>query len=120
MAAAFKICSGCGNAWATRDGFLSDPETVLAGYQVHFEDLKAGLFLFNHTRPACRTTLALAAADFMDFYDGPVFAGRGGATGQCSGHCLHDEDLRPCPIRCECAFVREVIQVVRQWPKRAA
>lgn len=120
LASEFKICSGCGKTWVNRDVFLGDPETLLVGYQVHFEDLKAGLFLFNHTKPECQTTLALTAGEFMDLYDGPIFAGRGDGAVECSGQCLHHDDLRPCPIRCECTFVREVIQVVRQWPKRAA
>jgi G:T-mismatch repair DNA endonuclease (very short patch repair protein) len=52
--ASFKGCSICNKVWKNRDGFLDDPDIVIVGYQVHFEDLTEGLFLFNHT---CRGTL---------------------------------------------------------------
>jgi hypothetical protein len=33
---------------------------------------------------------------------------------------LHQSDLAPCPSRCECAFVREVVDMVTHWPKQSA
>jgi hypothetical protein len=89
----------------------------MIGYQVNFEDLKAGLFLFNHS---CGTTLSVAAEEFQDFYDGPMFVERLDGTSECGGYCVHERDLRPCPASCECAYVREIMQVILKWPKQAA
>jgi hypothetical protein len=112
----FKTCSCCGRAWETREAFMADPATELIGYQAFFESLELGLFLFNHAE--CGTTMALQAGVFNDLHDGPVFSER--LTGQpsCVGYCLQRNELRPCPNRCECAWVRDVLQVVRRWPKR--
>ena len=110
----FKICNVCNTKWQTRDTFLSDPGIELIGYQVHFEALKAGLLYFNHV---CKGSLAFYAKDFMDLYDGPVFAQRATGGDACPGHCLHKENLGPCPAECECASVREVLRIVKGWQK---
>ena len=114
-AGVFKRCQVCDSVWATRTEFLEDHAVQLVGYQVDFEELIAGLFLFNH---ACGATLAIAAAAFRDLYDGPVFSGRRTGTPECLGHCLHESDLAPCPAQCECAYVRNIIQVINGWRKR--
>jgi hypothetical protein len=31
--------------------------------------------------------------------------------------CLREGALDPCPLKCECRYVRDVLQVVRHWPK---
>jgi len=111
---AFKTCSQCGFVWRGRTSFLSDPTLNLIGYQVHFEELSAGLFLFNHN---CGTTLSVQAKEFRDFYGGAIFTERLMGTEQCQGSCLRQDDLRPCPEKCECAYVREVLQVISHWPK---
>ena len=59
----FKRCQVCNRTWITRLEFLEDATLHLAGYQVDFEELVAGLFLFNH---ACGATLATPAAAFRD------------------------------------------------------
>jgi hypothetical protein len=114
----FKICTTCGHQWPTRDDFLSDPDIRIGGYQALMTDLKAGLFLFTHFDPGCKTTLGFKAETFADLYDGPIFQERMTGTDECPGHCLHESDLRPCPNQCECAFVREIIQIVDNWKKR--
>ena len=114
QAVSFKICSRCGFVWTGRISFLSDPTLHLVGYQVHFEELSAGLFLFNHS---CGTTLSVQAKEFQDLYSGPMFAERLTGTEECQGSCLHEDDLRPCPAKCECTYVREVLQVISSWPK---
>lgn len=112
---AFKKCPRCNAVWRTQEAFLADPSLELAGYQVHFEELTLGLFLFNH---ACGTTLAVPAGDFRHFYDGTIFAERLTGTETCPRYCLHETELRRCPAKCECAYVREVLQIVHNWPKR--
>ena len=114
MTTPFKTCPMCGMVWPTRDALLADPTVILCGYQVDFEELVAGLFLFNH-RP-CGTTFSLPVGAFEDLRDGPVFTERLAGTSDCPEHCLRTADLEPCPRRCECSWVRDVIQRIRTWP----
>ncbi len=113
----FKQCSFCLHDWMTRDGFLADLDVHLVGYQSNFGDLEAGLFLFNHDYAGCGTTLAIEAARFRYLYDGPVFSERLTLTDQCPGYCMQQGELRPCPARCECAYAREVLNIIKNWPK---
>ena len=110
----FKECSICQTEWGSRDNFLSDPDIELVGYQVHFEKLMMGILYFNH---ACKGTLDFYTYHFMDLYDGPVFAERATGGDECLEYCLHKNNLEPCPARCECASVREVLQVIKSWNK---
>ena len=116
----FKACTGCGHAWADRDALLSDPAVRLQGYQVNFVDLEAGYFLFTHLVKGCESTFAVRAGAFVDLYDGPVFEERLTGERECPGYCLKKTALEPCPAKCECAFVREVLQVIAHWRKAAA
>ena len=43
----FKECLPCGNKWSGRDEFLEDARIEIFGYQIDFDDLLAGIFLFN-------------------------------------------------------------------------
>ncbi len=106
----FKTCPNCGFAWNNREDFLIDDDVVIVGYQVHFKNLRAGIFLFNHS---CKGTFALEVSSFEDLYDGPVFEKRATRSIDCNGYCLRKESLDPCAAECECAFVREIIQLIR-------
>ena len=110
----FKQCPECGHRWPSREALLRDPQVSLCAYQANFTLLDAGQFLFNHT---CGTTFSIPAGEFRDLYAGPVFSRSLMGSHDCPGHCQHADDLRPCPARCECAYVREILQIVRQWPK---
>lgn len=112
----FKKCPNCGFTWATRDLFLSDTQLDLIGYQTNFKDLTAGLFYFNH---ACKGTLAIQAYLFGDLYRGPIFEKRATNGEACPGYCLYREELRPCPVECECAYVREIIQIIKGIHRRS-
>jgi hypothetical protein len=94
--------------------FLGDPNLTIIGYQVSFEELVEGLFLFNHS---CETTLGVKAGKFQDLYPGPIFDNRLSGKADCPEYCLRRNDLRPCPAKCEFAYVREIIQIIRNWPK---
>jgi hypothetical protein len=113
--ACFKVCTLCGETWKSREAFLADPCVRVIGYQAHFQDLEAGLFLFNHD--ACRTTLAIDVSRFTDLRRGPTFTARKTETEDCPGYCLHKGELRPCPAECECAHVRDVLDTVARWEK---
>lgn len=106
----FKRCPRCGFEWRTRDQFLADVNLQMIGYQTNFKELTSGLFYFNH---ACRGTLTIGAGAFEDLYHGPVFEGRATGSQKCPGYCLHRDDLDPCPAKCECAYVREIINLIR-------
>jgi hypothetical protein len=110
----FKTCSVCRRSWKTRDEFLEDPAIDLIGYQVHFKDLHKGLFLFNHS---CHTSLAIPVKTFVDLFSGPFLKINKMGTGECPNYCLRENDLSPCPAECECAYVREIMQVIRGWSK---
>ena len=112
----FKDCPNCGKIWQGRIDFLTDPDVAISGYQAHLIELRTGLFLFNHS---CRATLALQVDDFIDLHDGPVFSSRKAAPADCPRYCLDHTELRPCPVQCDCHFVREIIQTLKNWPKRA-
>ena len=111
----FKKCTCCNHPWVSRDEFLEDSKLQLVGYQVNFGELELGYFLFNHL--ICLSTIAVPAGLFRDLYDGPVFSERLTESEACPGHCLHDDILQPCLASCECAYVREILQIVRNWPK---
>lgn len=102
--AVFKKCSACGFEWVNRDYFLKDPNIMIIGYQVSFKEVAAGIFLFNHS---CGTTLGIRAGDFQDLYDGPIFSERATGSEECPDYCLLQDELRPCPVQCECAYVRD-------------
>ncbi len=113
----FKQCPLCKQQWNSRDDFLNDSSLAVHGYQVNFNHLKEGLFLFNHS---CGTTLAIPAGEFADLYNGPMFTEHREFTDSCPNYCLSESDLRPCPAACECAYVRDVIDLISKKERAAA
>lgn len=111
----FETCPMCSEAWVSREAFLSDARVAVVGYQADVESLEAGLFLFNHRKRECGTTLVIEAGRFVDLSAGPMYRRNLHGTEECSGYCLRPDELRPCPAHCECAYVRDVLQVVRNW-----
>ncbi len=110
---AFKLCSGCTTVWDGRDDFLDDGSLDLVGYQPNFKALHEGYFLFVHGVNECLSTISVRAGSFIDLYDGPLFAGRKTGSEECLGLCLDENNLEPCPNECECAYVREVMLLIR-------
>ena len=111
----FKTCPLCEHAWATRREFLEDDGLEVVGYQVDFREVSLGLFLFNHR--SCQTTLAIRAQRFKDLYDGPVYQGCRAGRLRVPRALPHRWDLQPCPVQCECAWVRALLGILRDWPK---
>ena len=106
----FKVCPRCDFIWKNQDDFLNDNNFEFIGYQVHFKELKAGIFLFNHS---CKGTLAIKVKLFADLYNGPIFQERATGSDNCPEYCLNEKNFLPCPVKCECAFVREIIQIIK-------
>jgi hypothetical protein len=113
----FKVCTFCATIWQERSAFLADPSVRVIGYTAYFQEIESGLFLFNHN--ICKTTLAIEASRFTDLYDGPVFAQPVTGTTACPSYCLRRSELRRCLARCECAYVRDVLDKVARWEKVA-
>lgn len=110
----FKLCPSCFEVWQTRDLFLSEPNLALNGYKADFERLEYGLFFFTHMKADCYSTLAIEVADFMDLYQGPLYSERRTGKPDCPGYCLDKVQLQRCEARCECAFVREIMQIIKK------
>ena len=112
----FKTCTCCDFPWSSRTEFLQDGNTELVGYQANFCQLELGYFLFNHL--TCESTIAIPAGLFKDMYAGPLFAQRLTGTEVCQGFCDDMDAIEPCDAQCECAYVREIMQIIRKWPKK--
>ncbi len=111
----FKQCHTCGHLWETREDFLADPDIEAVGYQVFFENLEQGLFLFNHS---CRTTLSVEANRLLDLFSGTIYSGRTPAQDrQCPGRCLNENIQNPCSDKCRCAFISKALHILKQWKK---
>jgi hypothetical protein len=116
-APAFKICSLCGTVWKSRHDFISDPLIELNGYQVCLLELKYGMFLFSHNRENCHTTMALPVFAFLDLYTGPRYPENKALSPECPRYCINENNLERCRVFCECAYIREVIQLIREARK---
>ena len=112
--AIFSQCSNCQEFWRNYHDFLSDPHVSLTGYKVSFNNLRKGKFIFSHS---CGTSLEVPAGSFVHLYGGPIFEKRATGSDKCPEYCLHADELRACPAECECAYIREVLQIVKKWPK---
>jgi hypothetical protein len=86
---------------------------MLNGYQADFEKLEYGLFFFTHHHPDCNSTLAIEVVDFWDLYKGPRYLQRRTGAAECPGYCLDKNQLARCDALCECAFVRDLVQVIK-------
>ncbi len=111
----FKQCTSCAKQWQSQEEFLADPDISLLGLQVCFENLLEGLVMFNHS---CRTTFSIEVSRFENLYHGRIYEERATGTEQCPGYCLNERELKPCPAQCSCAYVREIIQVIKEFPKQ--
>ncbi len=117
----FKVCPMCSKKWDMVEALLADPTIELKGYQVNFETLEEGLFYFLHLREGCGTTMAIPVSAFKKLSDRPFLAPRVTARPEdCSGICVREDELEPCPEDCECSWVREIMQTIQAWKKVTA
>ena len=110
----FKQCPCCQRSWESRDQFLEDPGLELSGYQADLEFLEEGLFYFNHKAEGCGSTIVLGVSQFLDLYTGPRYTERLTLLEGCPRYCIDKAQMNRCEAVCECAFVREVLQIVKQ------
>ena len=111
----FKICPSCNQSWDSREEFIADPSLELVGYQAHFKNLEQGLFLFNHL--SCKSTISVKSGKFADLYHGPLYKKNLLGTDSCPEYCLFKTNLEACPVKCECTYVRDILQIIKAWKK---
>lgn len=111
-------CSRCEAAWATRDGFLADPEVELVEYRTAGRVLRTGVFAFRHTQPVCGGEVTVEADLFTSLKFGPMFEETATGSAECRGYCLEAGRVDICQAICECAATNEIAAKIRSWPKK--
>ena len=114
----FKKCNGCSEVWITQEQFISDKQLGLNGYKANFEKLESGLYFFTHRKPGCYSTMALEVNNFLNLYTGPIYLERKTGSEECPKYCLDKYQLDRCDVSCECAFIREIIQIIKSRKKQ--
>lgn len=114
----FKTCPCCEKSWETQKEFVFDKTLELIGYSADFDVLENGLFYFVHQIEGCGTTLAIEASRFQNLYDGPIYNERKTGTSECPGYCEERELLGRCNAKCECAYVREICNIILECKRR--
>ncbi len=115
----FKTCPGCFLTWPSREKFLSDSNLVLNGYKADFKDLEYGMFFFTHQTEPCHSTMTLMVEDFRDLYSGKTYKEKKALSEECPRYCIDEKQLSRCEALCECAFVREILQIILEKQKEA-
>jgi hypothetical protein len=105
----FRTCGSCGGVWRSWEEFVRDPGVRLLGLQAIFNLPDANLLVFEHR---CGSSVSVLASRFRQLLpDSQDFSGRSSLRGsdQCSGHCLHLENLQQCDQPCINARDRRLI-----------
>ena len=116
MPTPFKTCPSCGKSWKDRTSFLDDPATRAHGYLPDFDHLDSGVFFITHMVDDCQSTMGVTVSEFSDLYSGPRYKERRTLKEECPRYCK--DQLSRCEAKCECAFVREVLHILANWPKK--
>ena len=109
----FKKCPSCNEIWSTQNEFITDKLLEINGYKADFEKLEYGLFFFTHKNNNCFSTMAIEVKDFMNLYKGTIYSERKTGGEECPRYCLDKDQLDRCNVLCECAFAREIIQIIK-------
>lgn len=107
----------CAQTWIKRESFLSDHTLMINGYQADFTNLGKGYFFFTHNAEGCNSTMALEVERFLDLNKGKPYLQRKTDMEGCPRYCLKENALDRCEEECECAFVREVIEIIAHMQK---
>ncbi len=118
MTEPFKTCPCCHQVWSGRETFLADGLLTLNGYQADFDQPGEGLFIFTHMKKDCGSSMALRTGSFKDLYNGSVYTDKKLGEIDCPGYCLGEYNLERCDARCEYANIRELLQIIKKWPKK--
>ena len=113
MDSIFKKCPCCNEEWTTQELFLGDRNLEIVGYKADFKKLEYGLFFFNHQIPNCNSTITIETNMFFNLYSGKKYTERKTGSEDCKGYCKNLNQLSRCDALCECAFVREILRIIR-------
>ena len=58
--------------------------------------------------------MAFEVRDFLDLYTGVRYADSKIGTDECLEFCLNKEKLDRCTVSCEFAFIREILQIIKE------
>ena len=108
----FKTCPACSKKWQTMEEFVSDPSLELNGYKADFKDLEYGMFFFTHKIEPCHSTMTIMIEDFRKLYSGPIYKENKTLSEECPRYCMNEKNLTRCDAFCECAFVREIMEII--------
>jgi len=64
--------------------------------------------------------LDIHVGEYRDLYDGPVFEKCKTNTDEYPGYFLRPKELARCPVECECAWARGIMDIVNHWEKQPA
>lgn len=109
----FKKCPNCLEVWSTQEKFVDDGLLEIIGYKANFEKLEEGLFFFTHKKQDCFSTMAIEVKEFLNLYTGPIYPERKAESEECPRYCLDKYQLDRCTALCDCAFVREIVQILK-------
>jgi hypothetical protein len=111
----FKHCPTCNVLWRQQSQFLSDPEVKFLGFRPAATPESLALIVFNHAR--CDTRLTFTLETFAELTVFPILCASCAITHKDTDYCLAGASGRPCPALCICAFVHNVSESIRAWPK---
>ena len=113
----FKKCSKCAVGWEDLRQFLEDPNVVYLGYQSADKTPTDGLFLFNHLKNNCQTTMTIKVKEFFPNLDTinkvPMFT-LAACQGLCKNKCSEEKCTQP---SCVGNQIRDVITMIVAFPK---
>ena len=115
----FKACSYCDESWNTREEFLSDVRISMKGYTPIFENPEYGLFYFTHSG-SCNATLSLFVHEFVDLYKQTTYPDKKTGSSECRGLCQIKNNLEQCFSNCRFTYIRDLIQIIKAWPKKSS
>lgn len=109
----FRKCPSCATTWNTREDFLSDALIELNGYQASLKSIEKGLFLFTHLAVNCFSTMGVPVTEFDDLYIGTRYTEDKSLSAECPRYCDDEKRLERCDVKCECAYVREILHAIK-------
>lgn len=109
----FKVCPCCGKEWITQKEFLEDTNVTVISYKPDFMELKYGQIFFNHLIDSCKSTITLFVLAFENLYSGVRYHENRAESKECPRFCLDKDQLNRCDQRCECAYVREILSILK-------
>ena len=110
----FKTCSKCGKIWNSISDYILDKTLVINGYQANFVQPENGLILATHHEYDCDSTLSVYAQSIRHLSASETYQTLNKGKDTCKMLCVDQGNLEYCGAECSMAWVREVIQYMRE------